>query len=178
MGNPMTYCTASDYLTQFGVGEATMLLQDEQHRLEQDWLVALIQNDPSVLAMLDGVQLAVVDGALARLNQALTETTRLMNGYLRGAGLALPLTVEQVAQTPLSTCNAELARCWLMDDTDNATDLAEKRCEYWRTWLRDIAARRVSLLSEQTDTNPAGTYEVRSGRGLSRFDHDWKGYPV
>lgn len=173
-----TYCTPADYLAQFGASEATLLLQDEQRTLEQNWLVALIDNDQATLATLDASQLAVVDGALARLNRALTESANLINGYLRSAGLTLPLTDEQIAQTPLKTCNADLTRGWLMDDSDNATDLAEKRCEYWRAWLRDISTRRVALLPTQNDAQPNGVTEVRSGRSRSRFDDDWSGYPL
>lgn len=178
MNTITTYCSPADYLAQFGASEAAMLLQDEQRTLEQSWIVALIGSDQAMLATLDASQLAVVDGAFGRLNRALTESVNLINGYLRSAGLALPLSADQIAQTPLKTCNAELARCWLMDDSDNATDLAEKRCEYWRAWLRDISMRRVALLPTQTDANPNGLTEVRSGRSRSRFDDNWSGYPV
>ena len=173
-----TYCSPADYLAQFGASEAAMLLRDEQQLLEQAWLEALVRNDQTVLLTLDASQLAVVDGALARLNQALTESANLINGYLRSAGVALPLAAEQVTQTTLRTCNAELARCWLMDDSDNATELAEKRCEQQRAWLRDVAARKVALLPTQNDASGNGTYTVKSGRTRSRFDSDWSGYPV
>ena len=178
MSTLTTYCSPAEYLDQFGASEATMLLQDEQRTLEQSWLEALIGNDQATLATLDASQLAVVDGALTRLNRALIESANLINGYLRSAGLALPLSADQIAQTPIKTCNAELARCWLMDDSDNATDLSEKRCEQQRAWLRDISMRRVALLPTQNDAQPNGVTEVRSGRSASRFDTDWSGYPL
>ncbi|AXF86403.1 hypothetical protein DTO96_102157 [Ephemeroptericola cinctiostellae] len=157
-----------------------MLLQDEQHTLEQTWLVALVSGDGDALAdlALDGTQLAVTDSALARLNCALRETKNLMDGYLRSAGVSLPLSDEQIAQTPLKTCNASLARCWLRDDDENATDLGSNNCKSWRAWLRDIAAKKVSLFANDVASTVATTVgEVRHGRGRTGFDDQWRGYP-
>ena len=176
----LAYCTPAQYLDQFGASEATMLLQDEERTLEQAWLVALVNGSTSDLSTLRAPQLAVADSALARLNRALTESKNLIDGYLRSAGLALPLSDEQIGQTPLITCNAVLARCWLMDDSDNATELAEKRCEKERAWLRDIATKKVSLFAnDAASAIGASANEVRHGRVPSDFDHGskWSGYP-
>ena len=157
-----------------------MLLQDEERTLEQAWLVALVNGSTSELSTLRGSQLAVADSALARLNRALTESKNLIDGYLRSAGLTLPLSDEQIAQTQLITCNAVLARCWLMDDSDNATELAEKRCEKERAWLRDIATKKVSLFAnDAASAIGASANEVRHGHVPSDFDRGgkWSGYP-
>lgn len=92
-------------------------MQDEQRELEPHVMNAVARNDAAA-AQLNPRQLIVGNEALARLNAILDQSAALMNGYLRSR-VTLPMTPEQIAKTPLMTCNAHLARCALMDDTDD-----------------------------------------------------------
>lgn len=168
------YCTAAQYLQQFGAAEAAMLLQDEERTLEETWLRAIVLEQADVLATLDAAALVVADAALARLNEGLRSCALYIDGYLRRGAVLLPLSDEQRAQTDLKTCNAELTRCWLMDDADNATELAEKRCDKQRKWLVDISTRKVQLFPDQS-TASASVGMTRHGIGRSELD--WESYP-
>lgn len=166
------YCTPVEYCDQFGTPEAVMLLQDESHELTQEALVAVaLGNEADV----DAQAYAVAQDAWARLVQALTDVSRLMDGYLRGA-LSLPLSAEQIASTPLKSCCAELARCYLMDDADNATELAEKRCEAQRKWLREVNNGTVKLFADAASASSANSGMTR--HGVSQSLTDWTGYGV
>lgn len=167
------YCTARQYCDQFGLSEATMLLQDEEHALAQHILNATIRADAVLLADLNNIERATGAAALARLENALTEMSVLMDGYLR-AVVTLPLTPEQIAATPLKSCCAELTRCHLMDDSDNHTELAEKRCEVKRQWLRDVNAGRIKLFP---DESAASTSAGETRHGVGKTLTNWQGYP-
>lgn len=169
----MYYCSALDYLVQFGLGEATMLLKDEEIELEQTALMAVVKNDPLLLKHLEADQIDAATKASYRLNAALEQAHNLVDGYLRSV-VALPLSVEQIKNTPLRTCTASLARCFLMDDSDNSTELAEGNCDKWRSWLRDVASKRVVVFPVDTvleNTNNT----VR--HGCSSTGRDWSNYP-
>ena len=168
------YCTAPQYLLRFGAAEATMLLQDEERTLEEPWLRAIVHEQSDVLAELSADELAATDAALARLNQGLRSCALYIDGYLRRGAVLLPLTDAQREQTDLETCNAELTRCWLMDDADNATEIAEKRCDKQRKWLTDISTRKVQLFPDQS-TASASVGLTRHGIGRSGLD--WENYP-
>ena len=57
------------------------------------------------------------------------------------------------------------------DDCDNATDRMTKTVDSWRSWLRDVAAKRIQLVSASGDAAPpsGGT---RSGQALSFYNWD------
>jgi phage gp36-like protein len=169
----MTYCTARQYCDQFGLSEAAMLLQDEEHGLTQHMLNATVRDDAVLLADLNNIERATGAAALARLEDALAEMSVLIDGYLR-AVITLPLTLEQIATTPLKTCCAELTRCYLMDDSDNVTDTAEKRCEVKRQWLRDVNAGRIKLFA---DESAASTSAGETRHGVGKTLTNWRGYP-
>lgn len=168
------YCNPRQYCEEFGLSEATMLLQDESSDLTQHALNAVCRDDAVLLGDLSGYELTVAQGALARLVSALNFASNLMDGYLRGV-LTLPLTQAQIDSTPLKHCCAELARCALMDDADNSTDLSEKRCDAQRKWLREINAGVVKLFADKSATSTSvGT----TRHGVSPSLTDWRGYGV
>lgn len=173
-----TYCNARQYCDQFGLAEVTLLLQDEQRELEPHVMNAVARNDALLLAQLNPRQLIVGNEALARLNAILDQSAALMNGYLRSR-VTLPMTPEQIAKTPLMTCNAHLARCALMDDTDNSTELSEKKCATWRDYLRDVNKGTVKLLPDDASNQDASvnTGEVRHGCGKTTTNWNGYGYP-
>ena len=171
----MTYCNPRQYCDQFGLNEATMLLQDEEQTLEQHMLNAVVRNDPVLLEPLNTPELAVAQAALARLTDALSQASRFMDGYLRSA-VTLPLTEDQIKLTTLKSCCAELTRCILMDDSDNATELAEKRCETQRKWLREVNAKIVKLFPDD-DAFSVDSNETRHGIGKTSTNWTGYGYP-
>lgn len=171
------YCNPRQYCDQFGLGEATQLLQDELSDLEPHVLNAVARNDELLLSHLSAQQIKIGNQALARLNMALDQSAKLIDGYIRSK-VTLPMTPEQIAETSLMTCNAHLARCALMDDTDNSTELSEKKCSTWREFLRDVNSGKVKLLpDEQNQSAAVDTGEVRHGIGKTTTNWDGYGYP-
>lgn len=159
----MTYATASQFVRQFGLNEAAALLCDEESLVTPELLAEAIagQFDPDR----SEAEIKAAQAALSRLGNILAEMSRLMDGYFRSA-VALPLTDEQISAAPVATCCMELARCTLMDDPDNSTDLADTRYRQWRDWLRDIATGKIMLVAEQQ----AGSSGIKSGRIPSRYN--------
>lgn len=166
----MSYASAQQFAQKYGTDETAQLLQDEEHLVDVDLLRAALAGalDP---AKWTAEQIAAGVAALERLDDALAEASRTIDGYLL-AQYSLPLTVEQVAATPLNARCLTLARCVLMDDPDNRTDLATDECKAAIAWLRDVADGRVQLLPPDQGGNTGKTVIGRFG---SRYP--WGSYP-
>ena len=123
----MNYASAQQFADRFGINETAQLLADEAHLVDVDLLRAALAGtlDPDEWT---AEQIAAGVAALERLDDALAESSRTIDGYLL-AQYSLPLTSEQVAATPLPARCLTLARCVLMDDPANRTDLATKAAE-------------------------------------------------
>lgn len=162
----MPYATAQDFQQAFGSTETWQLLQDEEALLTEDMLQQAINGqlpDSDTSPEAEAARAAV-----ARLEDELDNASRLMDGYFRRAA-TLPLTQEQLDVLPCRKCCTELSRCALMDDTDNSTEHAEKRCDGWRSWLRDIAYGRVALVT--------GDSMGRVVMGKLPSAYNWSAYP-
>lgn len=162
----MPYATAQAFQQALGASETCQLLQDEESLLTEDMLQQAINGElpPSdTSAEADAARAAV-----ARLEGEIDNASRFMDGYFRRA-VTLPLSQEQLDTLPCGKCCVELTRCALMDDTDNSTEHAQKRCEEWRTWLRDIAYGRVALVTS------GNVGRVIMGKLPSEYN--WKAYP-
>lgn len=162
----MAYATASQYLEAFGADEAFQLLQDEERLLTPEKLLEAI--DGTLPDTDTSPEAAAARAALTRLDDELVNASRLMDGYFRRV-VVLPLTQDQITQSPVRKCCLELTRCALMDDPGNLTDLAEKRCEQWIAWLRDVAAQRTTLVDGETGG--------RVVMGKLPSEYNWKVYP-
>lgn len=166
----MSYASAQQFAKKYGTDETAQLLQDEEKLLDVDLLRAALAGalDPDDWST---EQIAAGVAALERLDDALGEASRTIDGYLL-AQYALPLTVEQIAATPLDARCLTLTRCILMDDADNRTDLATDDCKAATAWLRDVADGRVQLLPPDAGGNSGKTVIGRFG---SRYP--WGMYP-
>ena len=166
----MNYASAQQFAKKYGIDETAQLLQDEEKLIDADLLRAALAGalDPVEWS---AEQIAAGVAALERLDDALGEASRTIDGYLL-AQYSLPLTVEQVAATPLTARCLTLARCVLMDDPDNRTDLATDECKAAIAWLRDVADGRVQLLPSDQGGNSGKTVIGRFG---SRYP--WGSYP-
>ncbi|MBY0237079.1 MAG: DUF1320 family protein [Burkholderiaceae bacterium] len=93
-----------------------------------------------------------------------------MDGYLR-AVVTLPVDLDMAGASTLEDCCLALARGGLADDADNATERIDRACDSWKTWLKDIAARRVQLVVANTaGEEPPARGGVRSGKARSNFN--------
>ena len=172
LSTAMAYCTTAQYLTEFGLQEATQALQDEARDLTEAALNEAVRGLPPTGTALEQ---AAASSALARLQSMIDEAALMMDSYI-GAATALPLTAPQIASNPLKTCNLELTRCQLMDDADNGTVEQGSRCDKWRAWLKDLAKKLIAILPAGSATPPVAPPAlgaarlVLCGQGSSRFD--------
>lgn len=166
----MPYATASEYLQRYGLDEAVGLLADEQRLLTSQ----LLQD---ALAVAEGgawtgspsaAEQAAAVGALDRLQRQLAASSNFIDGYLRAVA-ALPLAADDANAGTLADCCLALARVGLADDSDNATERMDKTAETWRAWLKDVAARRVTLVGS-SGNSPAASGGVRSGQAASAYN--------
>lgn len=166
----MSYASAQQFASKYGIDETAQLLADEEHLVDVDLLRAALAGalDP---ADWSAEQIAAGMAALERLDDALTEASKTIDGYLL-AQYTLPLTIEQIAATPLPARCLTLTRCVLMDDPDNRTDLATDDCKAVIAWLRDIADGRVQLLPPDQGGNSG---KIVIGKMPSRYP--WGRYP-
>jgi len=163
----MSYATVTDFIREFGLAETTELLADETNMVTTENIKYHL-NDVEIT---DADELAAVRYAVERLESMLAEAAKLMNGYIAKAA-RLPLSEATIAAAPVKTCNLELARCQLMEDADNGTELSEKRCKRWLEWLKDLASGKTTLSNKQAAT---ASCPVRQGYSVSKYD--WGAYP-
>jgi phage gp36-like protein len=166
----MSYATAQDFITEFGLTEATQLLADEEQLLTADLLKAAVAG--SFPGGTPAADQAAGNAAKLRLERKLTSSTSVMDGYLR-AVMALPLPAGHASAGVLMECCLALTRCALADDTDNATERMDDCCKTWRTWLRDVSSGKVLLVAADGTAAPRKC-RVFSGPVVSQFD--WQGF--
>lgn len=164
----MSYATAAQYIERFGSEETAQLLSDQPPYL------TTIQLDAAIAGTLDSDAdiAANQTKALTRLNTMLTDASQIMDGYMSRTQ-SLPLSQTIIADNPLIVCCVELARCQVMDQPDNHTELADNRCKRWYQWLRDIAAGKAKLVDKAKPAS-AGS-DTRHGSYGSQYD--WGSYP-
>jgi phage gp36-like protein len=157
------YATAADYVQEFGFTETFQLLRDEAELLTVELL-----REAMAGVFLSGHtddEIAAATQAVARLADIIVRSERFIDGFIRSA-VTLPLTQDQVDQTPLKTCCLELSRCQLKDDDDNMSELQQERCKEARSWLKEVARGNVKLLSSPASTSG----RVLSGRMPSAYN--------
>lgn len=163
----MPYATPTQYTAKFGLEEAVQFLADEQNLLTAQLLRDAINGtwtgSPSQ------AEKDAATESLARLLRQLTNSSNFIDGYLR-AVVTLPLAPDAAAAGTLEDCCLALTRCGLADDPDNATERMDRCCDTWRTWLKDIAARRVQLVvGGDSGEVPPASGGVRAGKARSGF---------
>lgn len=159
----MTYATPSQFVQSFGLSEIADLLSDEQGSITSELLAEAVAG-AFAEGRTDAEKNIALEG-LKRLENALHETCKLMDSYLRNS-VVLPLTNEQIANAPVTACCLDLSRCYLQDDDDNMTEGTEKRCKRWMDWLRDVSTGKVKIVHEQQ----SGSHGVMHGRLPSRYN--------
>lgn len=87
-------------------------------------------------------EVAAADAALARLQSALDDASRQIDGYLASRH-TLPLAAGVVAASPLPRICGDVAR-WLIF-ARRPTEEVAGRYDRAIAWLRDVAAGRVAL---------------------------------
>lgn len=162
----MAYATPAQFISQFGLQESTQLLEDEEalltSQLFQDAMAGTWTGSPSA------AEQAAATAALARLVDKLTNVSNYMDGYLR-AVVTLPLDGDDANAGTLQDCCLAVARAALADDSDNGTERMDTNAATWRAWLKDVAARRVQLVSPSGDAVPTSG-GVRSGQAATRYN--------
>jgi phage gp36-like protein len=167
----MAYATPQRFIQEFGLDETTQLLADEQQLLTSqlltDALAGAFTGSPSV------AEQAAANAAKDRITRKLTTVSNFMDGYLRSA-VTLPLSTLDANAGTLEECCIALVRCGLADDTDNANERMDKMGGQWRSWLKDIQAGRVTLVTT-TGEEVVSSGRVRAGQATSGFD--WGAFP-
>jgi len=110
-----------------------------------DHMVARFSQD-ELMQLTDREGLGEINASV--LAQALADADALINGYLRAA-YTLPLAAVPV---DLVRVACDLARFFLYDD--RVTETVQKRRDEAIGWLKDVAAKRVSLGAD-SGGNPA-----------------------
>lgn len=172
LGNAQTdvtwYASAAAYVRRFGCDEAAQLLSDASISVSPANLLASVTTStmpPGITAD----EAAATDAAVQRLERALGITTNLMDGYLR-AVVSLPIAADDANAGALEECCCHLTRYSLSSAPGTMSDAKRDENTRWLGWLRDISARRVQLISTQTQDPAAGPAAVRTGRARSGYD--------
>lgn len=164
----MAYATPADYVQAFGIEEARLRLLDEERALTAEAFAAGLE----AIEKGEPVTDEVAARALARLTRKLDNASNYMDGYI-GNAATLPLTgIAQGMIGALQECCLALTRCAISDDTDNATERMDKRCDTWRTWLKDVAAGKVKLVDAAGDVPAGGGGKVLIGSAPSAYNWD------
>ena len=160
----MPYATPQRFIQEYGLSETTQLLADEQQLLTSDLLLGALAGSFTGLPSAD--EQAAANAAVVRFNGKLASMSNFMDGYLGAAAGTASGTLEE--------CCVALTRCGLADDSDNATERADKCCDTWRAWLKDVSAGRVNLVAA-SGAPVASNSRVRTGQANSRFNWDFFG---
>lgn len=165
----MPYANAARYCEEFSYSEARTQLRDEGGLLTAELLRVVVAG----AAWPGGASLeaqAVATAALQRLERKLVNVSNIMDGYLRAAvALPVPQSVELLGT--LEECCLALARDELANDSGESTDLIVKRADRWRLWLRDVAAKKVTLVqADGTVADSTGSGRVVTGQPGSHYN--------
>jgi phage gp36-like protein len=162
------YAAPADFFQAFGLGEAAQLLADEQQLLTEQLLKDALAVSMGGAWSGSPTQAERDAANAARLVRELLAKSNFMDGYLRSV-VTLPLPDGDANASTLRECCLGLVRCALADDTDNATERMDKLREQWLAWLKDVSARRVSLVSSSTGQTMAPLGSVRFGQAKSAY---------
>lgn len=165
----MTYATAARYCEEFSYPEARTQLRDDQGLLTAELLRVAVAGTAWPAGTTPEAQ-AVATAAVERLVRKLGNVANIMDGYLRAAvTLPVPQSVELLGS--LEECCLALARDELANDSGESTDLITKRADRWRLWLRDVAAKKVSLVqADGTVAESTGSGRVVTGQPGSAYN--------
>jgi phage gp36-like protein len=170
-----TYSTPQQYIAKFGLVEAAQLLADEERLLTPELLGQAVQRFDGGLWTLDSTadEQRAATRALDRLTRQLATCSNYIDGYLRPV-VSLPLAVGDANASTLEDCCLALTRAELADDSDNATERMDEAAKKWRGWLRDVSARKVSLVAATgadmvTETPRWRTGAIKSGYDWGKF---------
>lgn len=111
----MPYCATADFITTFG---------------EQEAVAVTNLYTPGAIAIDE-----------ANLEQALTDASALIDGYIQGR-VTLPLEDDRIPAT-LKACCADIARYRL--DRNRCREEVRIRYEDWISWLKDVSKGVVNL---------------------------------
>lgn len=165
----MSYTTPATFCADVGYQAVFRYLVDEGQVLTAELLqqvVGVVAGTGAWAPETTAPEKVVAMAAHDSLVRALVNTSHFMDGYLRTGGVTLPLPVGNAHAGVLETCCTAIARDELADDTGMSTEDIQKRAERWRTWLRHISTKQVTL------TMPDGgdvvaTSSVRTGQAKS-----------
>lgn len=143
------YASVEQYIQEYGLIEAVQLLNDEDNELTLQLLKDWLDNRTSGHT---AEQTKVLAAVITRLESMLEQQSQFMNGYLRQQ-VNLPLSTEQIAQTPIRTCCLELTRFQLADDCDNGTEAMQFRYKRWLVWLDSVSKGHLQLLDATSSSD-------------------------
>lgn len=103
------------------------------------------------------------------LNEAIADAAATVESYLQQQ-YTLPLDQALIDASPLKRIAGDIVRYFLFEN--GADEEVEKRYRDAIAWLRDIAAGKATLGSQ--DTNAANQNRITTGCGVSNFD--WEAY--
>lgn len=166
----MPYATATDYIARFGADAAAQLLADEQRLLTGQLLrdAVAVAGGGAWTGSPTADEQHAATAALAHLVRQLEVASSTMDSYLRVA-VTLPLAADTATAGTLQDCCLALTRNGLSVDAGQATEVVTKTADRWVSWLRDVAARRVQLVSTTGEPAPVSG-GVRHGRAASAFN--------
>lgn len=110
----MAYATVEEFISNFGEDEAVMLSN---------------LDDPQAVTVNESV-----------IVQAISDSSSLIDGYLRSAGYTLPLSAEVQV---LTRAASDIARYYL--DRLKPREDVKARYDGWLKWLGDVARGNVKL---------------------------------
>ena len=99
------------------------------------------------------------------LNEAIADAAATVDSYLQQQ-YTLPLEQTLIDASPLTRIAGDIVRYFLFEN--GAEDEVEKRYKDAIAWLRDIAAGKATLGSQ--DTHVANPSRMTTGCGVSHFD--------
>lgn len=138
----MVYATVEDFVGNFGEDEAVMLSN---------------LDDPQAVT----VQESVID-------QAIADSSSLIDGYLRSGGYTLPLSAEVQV---LTRASCDIARYYL--DRIKPREDVKARYDGWMKWLGDVSrgSVKLSVVGGGTSVDVGGNM-AESWSGGSVFNAD------
>ena len=163
----MAYTTALYMLDYYGAREMAQLGAPENSLVTEDLLRATIEGGDLSAYTQEEKDAAVK--AQARIDNAITNATMLINSYL-SKRYELPLSSSIVAESMLQQVCCDLARYALYDD--QAIDTVEKRYQQHMRWLRDLESGKAFLGQNDTQSSQSGTGVVRTNSS----DFDWSDF--
>lgn len=174
----MPYTTPARFCTDVGYHETRVLLVDDGQVLTIELLqqvVAVVAGTGDWAPETTAPQKVVAMAAHDTLVRKLTNTSHYMDGYLRTGGVTLPLPEGDANAGTLEDCCTAIARDELADDSGVSSEDIVNRAARWRTWLRDIAAKRATLTQPDGGDVPSSS-SIRTGQAKTGFN--WQAHSL